>query len=170
MTLFEHYRSIDAAFTLASAGTGLAALGAAFLCSTAITLMHEFAHLVAARCFGLRGRLAFFALRGKSRVWFFNIMAANFDEAESFAIGAGRLRVVIASGPVCHTALTVLCLYMGLSLQGPAWLGLGVALAGAIYAPISLLNFIPLPFGTDGWRLLWPITEEMRAASQRSRP
>ncbi|MGF6440282.1 hypothetical protein [Paraburkholderia youngii] len=57
MSLFEHYRSIDAAFTLASAGTGLAALVVAFLCSTAITLMHEFAHLAAARCFGLRGRL-----------------------------------------------------------------------------------------------------------------
>jgi hypothetical protein len=77
---------------------------------------------------------------------------------------------VIAAGPMCHTALTVLCLYMGLSLQGPAWLSLGVALAGAIFAPISLLNFMPLPFGTDGWRFLRPITDEMRAASQGSRP
>lgn len=168
--MLEHYRSINAAFTLASAGTVLVALRVAFLCSTAITLMHEFAHLAAARAFGLRGRLAFFALRGKSKVWFFNIMAANFDDAESFAIGAARLRVVIAAGPVCHTALAALCLYMGLSLHGPAWLSLGVSLAGAIYVPISLLNFMPLPFGTDGWRLLWPITDEMRAASQGSRP
>jgi hypothetical protein len=102
-----------------------------------------------------------------------NIMAANFDDdAACIAIGASRLRAVILAGPVCHTALALLCIYLGLSLPGPAWLGLGVALTGALYAPISLLNFVPLPMGTDGWRFVHPITEEMRTAAQAklSRP
>lgn len=170
MNVFEHYQVINSAMTKAMPLTQIAACGVAIVIGTVITLLHELAHLGVARCFGLKGRLAFFALRGKSKAWFLNIMAANFDDAESFAAGAGRLRVAIAAGPVCHTLLTVLCLYGGLALPGPAWLGLGIALAGAFYAPISLINFVPLPFGTDGWRFLWPVSDEMRRAAQGAKP
>lgn len=169
MTLFEHYDAIHQAFTKASPGTQLAAMAFAFPCLFAMTWLHEVAHLAAARCVGLKGgRLAFFALRGKSKAWFLNIMAANFEDGPCVAVGPARLRVAIAAGPVCHTALTVLCVYIGLSLPGPAWFSLGVAVSGAFYAPFSLINFIPLPFGTDGWKFIVPITDEMRAAARAS--
>lgn len=166
MSLIEHYQTIHSTFMMAAPGTWLAACGVCLLCGAAITLIHEFAHLGAARCFGLKGRLAFFALRGKSRVWFLSIMAANFDDAACLAAGPTRLRITAAAGPVCHTSLTLLCLYAGLSLPGPAWLSLGIALTGALYMPISLINFVPLPFGTDGWRFMYPIPKEMLAENQ----
>lgn len=156
MLIFQQYERIWYSLLALPSRAAAFAFAVALLVSVLTVLTHEVSHWGAARCFGVTGRINFFASRGTSPVWFLSILGVDFKDDEFLALSRARRRLVAACGPLSEVAVSLSCFLGGLSLPGPLWASVGVALGGMLYLPCTLMNIVPMPFGNDGWRVLHP--------------
>ncbi|RZF26079.1 RIP metalloprotease [Paraburkholderia sp. UYCP14C] len=156
LNLFDRFHFAFVYFLRLSPGVATAACLIALTVGYGFVILHECAHWLTARAFGVTGAIGFFTRRAESKVWFLSVMGVKFDDGEFARLTCSQIRLVAVSGPLSDVLAGLLCLIFGLAMPGPAWLSAGVALAGLIYLPASALNIVPLPLRNDGWLVLWP--------------
>ncbi|MGO4156627.1 hypothetical protein [Cupriavidus sp. YAF13] len=126
----------------------------------AVLCVHELAHLAALRSLGIPARILLGGRREESRFWFLSPMVVHIEDQVMATMQPLQIRLAAASGPIAHLLASLACWCLGLSLPGPAWLGVGVTLCGAMYfVCCMLMNVVPLPvLKNDGWLVLRPET------------
>ena len=154
MTLFSQYGALWATIVDLPFATAIIAIVVAMLAVPVTVFLHELGHWTALKRFGVTGRIGFFVRRGESRFWWISVMGVKFDDADYLTLSRTQFRIVAACGPAVDILCCALCLTVGPHLPGPVWLAKGIALLGAIYVLISILDIVPLPIRNDGW-LVW---------------
>jgi hypothetical protein len=121
--------------------------------------MHEAAHWLAGRTFGVTSKLTFFPLRGKSRFWFLSIMGMRFDDAAERQLSRSQIRITAIAGPAWDLLFGAACVCIYNHLPGPELLRAILAcVAVAVLFSTVTMNVLPWPIGNgnDGWRVLHP--------------